>query len=282
MSAPAPPPSSVGFLGCGSMAGAVLARLIDQRYIAPQQAFASARSRATLQRLDGLRLPPENLLCGPDANVRLVRAADVVVLGVKPQVARTVLAGLSHVFDPSRHLLVSLVAGMSAENHAESLGHAGARIVRAIPSMAARIGRSTTAMVAGEHARPEDVARATALMELCGFVELLPSEAMLDAATACLLPNYTLLALEAIADAAVLEGLPRATAQRLAANSVYSAAALAAHDPTVHPATLRNSAESPGGVTIRATRELERGGFRASIMDAVAAATGRSKELNSS
>jgi pyrroline-5-carboxylate reductase len=95
-----------------------------------------------------------------------------------------------------------------------------------------------------------------------------------------LLPTFTYLALEAIADAAVLEGLPRAMAQRLAANSVYSAAALALAKPDVHPAALRNSAESPGGVTIRATRELERGGYRASIMNAITEATKRSAELN--
>lgn len=146
--------------------------------------------------------------------------------------------------------------------------------------MAARIGASATALVANARASGEDVDSALALMNACGSVEVLPDEKMLDAATAALLPTYTYLALEAIADAAVLEGVPRVIARRLAANSLHSAAALAKSQPDVHPAVLRNTAESPGGVTIRATRELERGGYRDNIMEALAKAAERSRELN--
>lgn len=272
---------TVGFLGCGTMAGAVLERLLHEGLLAPEQVRASARSEASLEHLAvDWNVPRENLLWGPKGNEALVQASDVVVLGVKPRMTPLVLAGIASSFEPSRHLLLSLVAGISTEGHARALGSPEARIVRAIPSMAARIGRSTTAMVAGANATPDDVACAESLIGACGFVEVLPEEDMLDAATACLLPNFAYLLLEALADAAVLEGLPRATAQRLAANSLSSAAALAVESPDVHPGTLRNKAESPGGVTIRATRELERGGFRASAMDAVAEATARSRELN--
>lgn len=263
------------------MAGAVLERLLDEGVLNPEHVRASARSQASLEHLAvDWNLPRENLLWGADANDKLVRASDVVVLGVKPQMTPAVLSGISTSFDPSRHLLLSLVAGVSTEGHAQALGFPEARIIRAIPSMAARIGQSTTAMVAGANATRADVARAESMISACGFVEVLPDEKMLDAATACLLPNFAYLLLEAVADAAVLEGLPRATAQRLAANSLSSAAALAIASPDVHPGTLRNRAESPGGVTIRATRELERGGFRASVMDAVAEASSRSRELN--
>lgn len=281
MSSSASTPPVVGFLGCGAMAGAVLARLLDQKLVLPEHVRASARSQASLEHLAvDWNLPRENLLWGKNANEYLVEASDVVVLGVKPQMAPQVLSSISSSFDSSRHLLLSLVAGMSSESHTQALKLPDARVIRAIPSMSARIGKSTTAMVAGEHVTSEDLSCASRLLGACGFVEVLPDEKMLDAATACLLPTFSYLLLEAIADAAVLEGLPRATAQRLAANSVYSSSALALAAPEVHPASLRNSAESPGGVTIRATRELERGGFRASVMNAVAEATSRSKELN--
>jgi pyrroline-5-carboxylate reductase len=270
---------SVGFLGCGNMAGAILTRIVEQGVVAREDAYASARTRATLDRLDGI-LPEENLLIGTDANRKLVLQCDWIVLGVKPQMAAAVLADISPAFHPERHVIISLLAGVSAEKQAAALCCDGARIVRAIPSMAASVGQSCTVMVAGANARADDVDSALMFLEACGSVEILPSESMIDVATAAALPTFAYLALEAIADAAVLEGLPRGVAQRLAAKSLQSAAALAASAADVHPAALRNAAESPAGVTIRATRELERGGYRAAIMNAMAAATARSIELN--
>lgn len=278
MSSPTPLPSTpkIAFLGCGNMATAVLSCLLDTSTLSPTHAFASARTRASLDKLGPLGLPPQNLFLDNNA---LVAAADIVVLGVKPQMAPAVLQSIGAAFDADRQLLISLVAGISTKNHAAALG-CDARIVRAIPSMAARIGASATALVSNARASSEDVESALALMNACGSVEVLPDEKMLDAATAALLPTYTYLALEAIADAAVLEGVPRVIARRLAANSLHSAAALAKAQPDVHPAVLRNTAESPGGVTIRATRELERGGYRDIIMEALAKASERSRELN--
>lgn len=197
---------SVGFLGCGNMAGACLSRLMEQGVLSPERTFASARSEASAKRLMAFGLPDQNLMHGPGSNQRLIEACDTIVLGVKPQMAASVLSDVSSAFNPSRHLLVSLVAGMSTQTQAKALGHPEARIVRAIPTMAAAIGESCTAMVAGKCATAEDLAEATQLLEYCGFVEVLPSEASLDAATACVLPTFPYLLIEAIADAAVLEG----------------------------------------------------------------------------
>jgi pyrroline-5-carboxylate reductase len=140
---------------------------------------------------------------------------------------------------------------------------------------------STTTLVAGRRASEEDIARCQDIFRACGAVEVLADEQLLHAATSIALPAFAYIALEALADAAVLEGLPRDIARRLAAAALRSAATMAIEDSDVHPASLRNDVESPGGVTIRATRELERGGYRAAIMNAVAAATARSIELGS-
>lgn len=270
----------VGFLGCGTMGRAIITRLVEKNLLQRSNAYASARTGATLEKLRHLGLPQNHLLYGEHANQRLVQESDVIVLGVKPQVGLDVLTEIAPYFDASRHLLISLLAGMSTANQMKALQKQNARIVRVIPTPAAYIGESCTVAVAGPNVTEQDIQQVTNFFNACGSVEMLDSEQLLDAATACILPVYTYLALEAIADAAVLEGIPRAVARRLAADSVRSAASLAAADPSTHPAVVRNNAESPAGVTIRATRELERGGFRASIMNAFAEATQRSKDLN--
>lgn len=258
------------------MAGAVARCLLRERMLEPENVLASARTTTTLDRLADLGIPAENTFAND--NVSLVRRSDILVLGVKPQMASDVLSRIADDFDPSRHLLVSLLAGVTASQHADALGQPNARIIRVIPTMAAQIGQSCSLVVAGDYATSADVAWLTRMLEACGSVEVLDSEPQLDIATAVLLPTFTMVALEALADAAVLEGLPRPLARRLAARSVHSAASLALHSKD-HPAALRNAAESPGGVTIRATRELEQGGYRAAIMNAISVATDRSREL---
>jgi pyrroline-5-carboxylate reductase len=210
-------------------------------------------------------------------NAAVVAASDVVVLAVKPGLVAKVL---SHegVAD-ARPLWISIAAGVSLARLAAALPK-GARLVRAMPNTPALVRAGATAYVAGADATAADRALAQALFECAGYAWEAPDESLLDAVTGLSGsgPAYVFVFLEALADAGVRVGLPRDAAQRLAIETVLGAAQLA-RTSGVHFAQLKDRVTSPGGTTIAGLARLEAAGFRAALLDAVEAATRRSREL---
>lgn len=224
-------------------------------------------------------------------NAEAARWADVVVLCVKPRTAPAVLAELRDARSPRPRLLLSVVAGLSVERIASTLMPGGGgpesgdvwRVARAMPNLAASVGESATAL----HVPPPTLADpvmaslARALLGRCSpCLTELHDESLLNAATALngTGPLYAFTLLEAMVDGGVRAGLSRHDAHRLAAQSLFGAARLAL-DFGEHPAALRDRVTTPGGTSIAALHALERGGFRAAVMDAVVAAADRSRQL---
>ena len=149
-----------------------------------------------------------------------------------------------------------------------------------MPNTPALVRAGATAIAGNAHASAADVALAKALFESVGSCWIAPEEALLDAVTGLSGsgPAYVFVFLEALADAGVRMGLPPDAASELAAQTVYGAAKLT-RETGRHPAELKDQVTSPGGTTIAGLERLEAGGIRASVYDAVAAATQRSKEL---
>jgi pyrroline-5-carboxylate reductase len=262
----------IGFLGAGAMGEALAGGLV---------AAGVPRERVRLADPDAARTDAVKRALGVatgDDNAAVVRDADVVVIAVKPGLVASVLREVGD----ARPLWISIAAGASIAKLEAALPQ-GARVVRAMPNTPALVREGATAYVANRAASAADRAVAQALFECAGLAWEAPDESLLDAVTGLSGsgPAYVFVLLEALADAGVRMGLPRDAAQRLAIQTVLGAATLA-RETGLHPAQLKDRVTSPGGTTIAGLARLEAAGFRAALIDAVEAATKRSKELGNS
>jgi pyrroline-5-carboxylate reductase len=210
-------------------------------------------------------------------NRELASQADVIIFAIKPQELKGVLQEIASVLESST-LLISIVAGASLAAIAAILGRE-VRLIRAMPNIAALILESATALAAGGGATAADIEVAETIFNALGRTVVIP-ETLMDAVTGMSGsgPAYVCLFIEALADGGVRMGLARKDALALAIQTVLGTARLLAEQGE-HPAHLKDRVASPGGTTIAGIAELEAKGFRGAVMEAVASATRRSKEL---
>jgi pyrroline-5-carboxylate reductase len=203
--------------------------------------------------------------------------AQIVVLSVKPQILSRVLDEVAKSISADA-LVISIAAGVPVAAIQERLAR-GARVVRAMPNTPALVDAGATAIARGEHARDSDLDDAKRIFDAVGLTVTL-EESQLDAVTGLSGsgPAYVFLILEALSDAGVKVGLSRRTAQLLAAQTVLGSAKLLL-ETNEHPGRLKDMVTSPGGTAITGLHTLEEGGIRTTLMNAVEAATRRSKEL---
>ncbi|MCG8915489.1 pyrroline-5-carboxylate reductase [Actinokineospora sp. PR83] len=214
----------------------------------------------------------------PSADVAdAAKRADVLVVAVKPQDIEPLLDELAPVVGPDK-LVVSLCAGLPTALFERRLPE-GVPVVRVMPNTPMLVNEAMSAISAGAHAGPEHLATVEELMGVVGKVVRVP-ESQQDAVTALSGsgPAYFFYLVEAMIDAGILLGIPRAVAQDLIVQSAVGAATMLAQGGD-HPVTLREAVTSPAGTTIMAIRELERHGVRAALIDAIEAARDRSREL---
>ena len=263
---------TVGFIGAGNMAEAMIGGLVRGKHV---QAARITASDPRKERLDELHAS-----LGIEAtqnNRDIAQRCSLVVLSVKPQIMDKILREVGDQMKPGT-LVVSIAAGVDTSTIEESLPD-GVRVVRAMPNTPAMVGAGATAISAGKHATPEDMATAKALFDAVGItVEL--DESHLDAVTGLSGsgPAYIFLILEALADAGVKVGLSRRNAQRLAAQTVMGSAKMLL-ETDEHPGKLKDMVTSPGGTAIAGLHTLEQGGLRTTLINAVETATKRAQEL---
>jgi pyrroline-5-carboxylate reductase len=260
-------PKSVGFVGAGNMAEAIIRGLLAAGLPAAQITAADPveSRRAALAGTLGVRTTDDNAAAA---------AAAVTVLSVKPQHLASACATLP----ASGGLFLSIVAGATSATLREQLG-AGARIARCMPNTPALIGAGITALASDTGVVEADLELAEAVLRAVGRVVRVP-EAQLDAVTGLSGsgPAYVYLIIEALTEAGVREGLPAPVARELATHTLLGAARMV-DESGEPPAVLRERVSSPGGTTIAGLAALERGGLRAALFEAVRAATSRSREL---
>jgi len=279
----APTPSlgvPVGFLGAGAMGEALLRGMISAGCVTASQVSVSVRteSRKAGLRALGVTAVHGDALQGGAAAV--AAAADVVILATKPASFPAVLAALAPAIDIDRHLIISIAAGVTLASMERALP-AGARVVRVMPNTPTRIGAGCSAYALGCAATEEDGAMADRMLGAVGLA-LRVDETLMDAVTGLsgCGPAYVFLAIEALADGGVRQGLPRDAALALAAHTVAGAARMVAETPNTHPALLREAVCSPGGATIVGLAELEDAGVRGALARAVGKAAARARELS--
>ncbi len=262
----------IAFVGAGNMAESMVAGLLHGNLVQPAQVVASDIVPSRLNRLKQIYG-----VTTTGSNRDAIAGAQVIVLAVEPQVLDDVLADLAPVVDPSV-VIVSVAAGYPITRIARHLT-GSTRIVRAMPNMPSTIRQGVTALTYKTGLSEEDAALARVLFESVGKVVEV-AERQMDVVTGLSGsgPAYVYVMIEALADGGVKMGLPRETAQLLAAQTVAGAARLVV-DSQVHPAILKDRVASPGGTTIAGLHALEQGHFRATIVSAVEAASVRSGEL---
>jgi pyrroline-5-carboxylate reductase len=263
---------TLGFIGGGNMAAALVKGLLHSKVVPPEGIIVSDVKEDRLQMLrdkHGIRTTTDNH--------ELVRDADVVVLAVKPQVIDKVLGAIGNEIRPTQ-LVVSVAAGVPVVAMEARLPD-GARVVRTMPNTPATVDAGATAIAPGTHATAEDLEIAKELFAAVGRVVTL-DESLLDAVTGLSGsgPAYVMLMIEALADGGVKVGLHRDTALLLAAQTVYGSAKLLL-ETGEHPGRLKDMVTSPGGTAIAGLHTLESGGLRRTLIDAVEAATTRSAAL---
>jgi pyrroline-5-carboxylate reductase len=210
----------------------------------------------------------------------VANASSVVFLAVKPQQMSQALMNLRHAVRPE-HLIVSIAAGVSLKAIDAGLGRES-RLIRVMPNTPCLAGAGASAFSRGTHATNDDAALVQRLLSNVGIAVEVP-EKLLDAVTGLSGsgPAYVYQIIEALSDGGVRMGLPRETATKLAAQTVLGAAKMVLTTGQ-HPGSLKDAVTSPGGTTIAGLHEMERGGLRGILMDAVQAATERARELDAS
>jgi pyrroline-5-carboxylate reductase len=262
---------SIGFVGAGNMAEAMIRGLLRGDVFKPKQVTASAprqeRQRELAEKY-GIHASGDN---------REAARQSIVVLSVKPQILSRVLDEIAETVS-AESLVISIAAGVPVAAIQSRLRPA-TRVVRAMPNTPALVDAGATAIARGEHARESDLEDAKRIFDAVGVTVVL-DESLLDAVTGLSGsgPAYVFLILEALSDAGVKVGLSRRTAQLLAAQTLLGSAKLLI-ETNEHPGRLKDMVTSPGGTAITGLHTLEHGGLRTTLMNAVEAATRRSREL---
>lgn len=262
---------NIGFIGCGKMGSALIQGVLA----------AKVCESSEIHVYDRLAEAAEVL--GTESGIRVVRgnrevaaASEVIILCVKPDDALAALAEAGRELEGK--LLVSIVAGVTISSLQEAAGP-GCRVVRVMPNTAVLVQKGASGYASGEGVSEGDVAVVEQIFTSVGRAFHV-KEGLLDAVTGLSGsgPAYVYLFIEALSDGGVQMGLPRELATNLAVQTVAGAAGMVS-ETMMHPALLREMVTSPGGTTIAGLTELERGGLRAAVVDAVHAATLRAREL---
>ena len=272
--------TKIGFIGCGNMASAMLKGILAKGACAPEDVTVSAHSAATLNRVSaefGVQVVQDN--------ADVVRASDIVFLAVKPQVYDAVLAEIRAVFGGESgvaswlgdKVLVSLAPGKSLAWLAETSPFS--KIVRIMPNTPAAVGEGMPSITCNEACSAADKREVEALIGAFGRYAEVPEKLINAVITASgSSPAFVYMFIEAMADAAVLEGMPRAQAYEFAAQAVLGSAKMVL-ESGMHPGQLKDAVCSPGGTTIEGVRVLEQCGMRSAVMEALGATARKARSM---
>jgi len=262
----------IGFVGCGNMAQAIISGLIDNKMFAPEEIIASDKSDKALSSAKekyGINTTTNNS--------ELVLESEVIVLAVKPQIIANVISEISNAVGEQK-LIISIAAGQSLARLRELFGRE-MKLVRTMPNTPALVGESMTAMCCSNNINEVEATYVAKILGSFGKVEIVP-ESIMDAVVAVSgsSPAYVAMMIEAMADAAVLKGMPRDKAYTFAAQAVYGTAKLIM-ETGMHPGQVKDMVCSPAGTTIEAVKVLENKGFRSAVIEAMEACAEVSSKL---
>lgn len=262
----------IGFSGLGNMAKAMIGGMLEKGIVDPYDIVGTAKTAETRE---AMRAAYGIVI--RNTNSEVAREADILILAVKPQFMEEVIGEIRDEIT-ERTLIISIAAGKTIQWIEDMFGDR-VKLVRCMPNTPAMVGAGCTGVCVNDLVLPEEAERCLKLMECFGMAQLVP-ERLMDAvgAVSGSSPAFVFMFIEAMADAAVAAGMPRAQAYKFAAQAVYGSAKLVLESGR-HPGELKDMVCSPGGTTIQGVRVLEEHGMRGAVMDALEAVVERTKQL---
>ena len=261
----------IGFIGCGNMATAMLGGIIKNSLVQKKDLLASAKTEKTMRRIE------QEIGITATGNIQVAAAADVLVLAVKPVYMEEVIEEIAEAVRPET-IVVTLAPGKTLKWLDATFGKP-TKLVRTMPNTPALVGEGMTALCPNELIQPEELEQVIRIFQSFGKTQVV-SEEMIDVVTGVSgsSPAYVFMFIEALADAAVAGGMPRAQAYEFAAQSVLGSAKMVL-ETGKHPGELKDMVCSPGGTTIEAVRVLEEKGLRSAVFEAATACVQKARKL---
>lgn len=262
----------LGFIGCGNMASAIMGGILKNGLMEASDIIGAdvfAPSREKVKDTLGIQIAENNR--------QVVEQAEAFVLSVKPQFYAEVIAEIKDLVREDQ-LVITLAPGKTLA-WLESQFEKPVKIIRTMPNTPAMILEGMTAACPNAYVSEEELEYACTILRSFGEVEVVP-EKMIDAVVAVSgsSPAYVYMMIEAMADAAVAEGMPRSQAYKFAAKAVMGSAKMVLKTGK-HPGELKDMVCSPAGTTIEAVKVLEATGFRSSLMQAMEVCAEKSRSL---
>lgn len=264
--------AKIGFIGTGNMGRAMVKGLAKSGLYQQQDLYIYDRNLTVAK-----ELARDLGIQSTETPQALVKACDRIIFAVKPNVLPTVLRALVPEVTADK-VVISVAAGISLEKLASILG-ADHKIVRVMPNTPALVGMGMSAVTQNDQVTQAELAEVLAIFASFGKAEAV-SESLIDAVVGVSgsAPAYVYLFIEALADGAVMEGIPRAQAYEFAAQTVMGSAQMVL-ETGQHPGELKDMVCSPGGTTIAAVKTLEEAGLRAAVIQAVQVAAEKNREM---
>ena len=262
----------IAFLGAGKMGGIILQALLNNGLLSAKSTCATVAHEERAKALSAKL----KVKVGTN-NVEAAKGADIIVVGVKPQVVEDVIREISEHVSP-KQLIVSVAASVPTSMIERNLPP-NVPVIRAMPNTPCLMAAGMTAVCKGKHATAEHVALTCHMFDVVGRTVVVDEKHM-DAVTALSAsgPAYIYIILESLAEAGVKVGLPRDVATLLAAQTMKGASSVVLETGD-HPALLKDAVTTPAGCTIDGILELEEGKLRVTLIKAVIKATSRASEL---
>ncbi|MPW26641.1 pyrroline-5-carboxylate reductase [Alkalibaculum sp. M08DMB] len=262
----------IGFIGCGNMAKAMIGGLIKKDFIHSSSIYASNPSLESLDEVKssfGVHITQNNLV--------IAKECDIIFLSVKPYMYEKIIAQIKD--EIKENVVIVMIAAGQKINQNEKRFNRKIKIARAMPNTPAFVGEAMTAICLNDMITNEEKNELKTIFECFGKLEFI-EEKLMDVVTGVSgsSPAYAYMFIEALADAAVLHGMPRKQAYIFASQSVLGAAKMVL-ETNMHPGELKDAVCSPGGTTIEAVASLESSGFRHAVIEAVSTCVEKSKIL---
>ena len=262
---------TIGFIGGGNMATAIIGGIISSGADA-SNIFVYDKNPDALEKL--------NSTYKINKNTTLVEvcSSDILFLAIKPNVVYSVIDEIKDMIT-EKTVVVTIVAGQSITKLTNAFSKNSLKLVRVMPNTPALVGEGMSAVCFNEFVADDEIETVMNILKSFGKAEIVP-ENLMDTVTGISgsSPAYIFMLIEAMADAAVLGGMPRNQAYTFAAQAVLGSAKMVLDLPN-HPGELKDMVCSPGGTTIEAVKVLENDGFRSSVMNAIDACIKKSKSM---
>ena len=262
----------IGFIGCGNMGSAMIGGILRKGVFEKNEIIVSNLTE------EGSRKSREKLgVVTTMDNREVVKNAKIVIFAVKPQFYEEVIGEVKDCLTPE-HMIVGIAPGKTLAWLEEKCG-LPLKVVRLMSNTPAQVGEGMTGACANERVTREDMEEILTITNSFGHTEVVP-ERLMDAVGAVggCSPAYVFMFIEAMADGAVAQGMPRKQAYQFAAQSVLGSAKMVL-ETGKHPGELKDMVCSPAGTTIEGVRTLEKYGFRSAVFEALQACADKGKKM---